>query len=82
MTEEDKQEKKIKENTETEFLENLFRPYLLADENILCVIGSGAGDNENPLQNKKNEKAGKKIMIVRNVIVGFLLLDLYLLLLE
>ena len=78
MTEKDKKEKVIKNNSNTEFLEELFRPHLMRDEQLLCVIGSGKGDNESPFENEKSQKVGKKIAIVRNVLVSMFIIGVLL----
>ena len=78
MTEKDKKEKVIKNNSNTEFLEELFRPHLMRDEQLLCVIGSGKGDNESPFENEKSQKVGKKIAIVRNVLVALFVIGVLL----
>ncbi|MBQ6035523.1 MAG: hypothetical protein IJL33_08490 [Ruminococcus sp.] len=67
LTEEEKQEI-IKETTSTDFLEELFRPFLLKNEQILCVIGGGKGDPVTPFEDPKYEKVGEGLSILKRIV--------------
>ncbi|SFW51263.1 hypothetical protein [Ruminococcus flavefaciens] len=78
MTEEEKREKAIKANTDTEYLKNLFRPNLMFDEQLLCVIGGGKGKTEDPLESGKNQrKLIKNNYITIAIVIFIFALTLY-----
>ena len=71
-----------KEHSSTDYLEELFRPHLKRDEQILCVIGSGQGDLGNPLESPKAMKLKyksykAKIAILVLFIIGIILCTIF-----
>ena len=73
LTEEKKQEI-IKETTSTDFLEELFRPFLLKNEQILCVIGGGKDDPVTPFEDSKYEKVVERLSILKRILdIAFLI---------
>ena len=64
----------FKAKTDTDYLNDLFKPFLKQDEQILCVIGGGKGDARNPLENEKAKKAGKKVKMISSVLSALFVL--------
>lgn len=55
-----------KEHTSTDYLTELFKPYLMPDEEILCVIGGGKGKTKDFLESGKNQR---KFIIYRCITI-------------
>jgi hypothetical protein len=67
-----------KEHTSTDYITEMFKPHLKKNEQILCVVGSGKGDIDDPFKSgkaiKAKYKANKfKITILIIYIVGIIL---------
>ena len=67
-----------RERSANDFLEEMFRPHLKRNEKILCVIGSGCGDKDDPLESPKilklkYEAYKTKIAVLILFIIGIIL---------
>ena len=52
-----------REHTSTEYLTEIFKPYLMEGEQILCVIGGGKGKTNDFFESGKNQRKLKSIKI-------------------
>ncbi len=62
-------ESRYKEYSSNDYILEMFKPYLKRNEKVVCVVGSGKGDKEDPLKSDKAMKVRYKAYILRIAIL-------------